>query len=126
MPFALTRFIGIGGKPGVCSRIPSPMRSEHTIINIESASFSGCVCPITIPRGGDNRLFPKIRFKGFFIEDRCEYGFDSIESVQSSGFKNKTKDSCEIKPIRLGSTVTVVLVHSNMEICKGINGYQIW
>jgi hypothetical protein len=125
MTFAITRLFGIARKPGVCSCIPSPMRSKRGIVNVQSVSFSGCVCPIRIPRGGDSRLFPKISFERFFLEGCCEYGFDTLESVQRFGFKNKTRNSSKIKPIRSGSTITVVLVHSNMGICKGTDGYQI-
>jgi len=101
------------------------MRSKYRVINVKSAVFSGSVCPVTIPRGGDNRLLPKIGFKGFFLEGCCEYRFNTFESVQRFGLKNKTRGSSEIKPILSGGSVTVVLVHWNMVIYEGTDGYQI-
>jgi hypothetical protein len=77
------------------------MRSEHGIVNIESAAFSGCVCPIRIPRGGDSGLFQKLVFEGFFLEGCYKYSFDTIEGIQRFGFNNKTRCTAEIKPIRL-------------------------
>jgi hypothetical protein len=99
------------------------MRSEHGIINIKSAAFSGCVCPISIPRGGDSGLFPKLVFEGFFLEDCYKYSFDTIEGVQRFGFKNKTRCTGEIKPIHLLDAGTVILLHSNMGIYAGTDGY---
>jgi hypothetical protein len=101
------------------------MRSKHGIVNIESAAFLGCVCPVSIPRGGDSGLFPKIGFEEFFLERCCKNSFDTLESVQWFGFKNETGNSSKIKPIRSRSALTVVLVHSNMVICMGTDGYQI-
>jgi len=125
MAFAITRLFGVARKPGVCSCIPSPMRSEHRIVTIESAAFPSCVCPISIPRGGDGCLLPKISFEGFFLEGCREYLFDTLKSVQRFGFENKARNSSMIKPIRSRSALTVVLVHSNMVIDEGIDGYQI-
>jgi len=67
MSFAITRFCGIRRKPVVCSLIPRPMLAEYRIVNVKSAAFSGCICPISISRRGDSRLFPKINFEGFFL-----------------------------------------------------------
>jgi hypothetical protein len=123
--FAIAQLFGIARKRGVCSCILSPMRSKLRIVDIQSASFSGCVCPINIPKGRDSRLFPKISFERFFLEGCCGYSFDTLECVQRFGFQDKTRNSTKIKPVRSGSTITVVLVHSNMEICEGTDGYQI-
>jgi hypothetical protein len=101
------------------------MRSEHGIVNIESAAFLGCLCPACIPRGGDSGLIPKMSFEGFFLEGYWKYGFAAFERVQKFRFKNKTRDSSEIKPIRSRSIVTVVLVHSNIVIYGDADGCQI-
>jgi len=125
MAFAIARLFGVARKPGVCSCIQSPMRSKHRVVNLESAAFPSCVCPISIPRGGDRGLFPKIGFEGFFLEGGCEYLFDTLKSVQRFGFENKRRSSGKIKPIRSRDAPTVVLVHSNMVIDEGTDGYQI-
>jgi hypothetical protein len=70
-------------------------------------------------------LFPKIDLEGFLLERCSEYSLDTLEGVQRFGFKNKTSNSSEIKPIRSRCTVTVLLVHSNMVINEGTDGYQI-
>jgi len=75
------------------------MRSKHRIVNVKSAALSGCVCAISIPGGGDSRLFPKIGFEGFLLQGCCKYGFDTVEGIQRFRFKNKAGGSCEIKPI---------------------------
>jgi hypothetical protein len=101
------------------------MQAIHRIVNIESTALSCCVSPVNIPRGGDSRLFAKISFEGFFLERCRKYFFNTLEVVQRFRFKNKTRNSSEIKRIRSGSTVTIVLVHSNMVIFAGTDGYQI-
>jgi len=54
-----------------------------------------------------------------------EYGFDTLEGIQSFGFKNPPGGSGKIKPIWARSAVTVVLLHSNAAIGAGSGGYQI-
>ena len=125
MSFTIARFFEIAQKPGVCSHIPSPMQSKHGIVNIKYASFSGCVCLISIPGGGDSWLFSKISFERFFLKRCCEYSFNTLESIPRFGFKNKAGNAGKIKPFSSRSTMTVVLVHSNMVINKGIEGYRI-
>jgi len=125
MSLAITPFFGVAGKPGVCRCISSPMWTKHWMVKIMSASISGCVHPVNIPRRGDSGLFPKISFERFFPEGFCKYGFDTLDGVQRFRFKNTTRYSSKIKPIRSGSTVAVVLVHSNKLIYEGTEGYQI-
>jgi len=81
MAFAIARLFGVARKAGVCSCIPSAVRSKHRIVNVESAAFPGCVCPISIPQGGYSWLFPKISFEGFFLEGCSKYLFDTFKSV---------------------------------------------
>jgi len=100
------------------------MWSKHEIVDIES-TFSGCVRPACIPRGGYSRLFPIIGFERFFLEGCRKYGFDTIEGVRRFGFEINARDSSEIKPIRSSGKVTVVLVHSNIVFYKCTNRYQI-
>jgi hypothetical protein len=70
------------------------------VVNLKSAAFSGCVCPIRISRGGDSSLFPKIDLEGFVLGGCHEYSVDIIVSVHRFEFKKKTRDSNKIKSIR--------------------------
>ena len=125
MSFAVTRFFEIAREPGMWSLISGPMWSKQGIINIKSAALSSCVCPVSVPRGWDSRLFPKIGLEGFFLESCCKYGLHTLEGIQRIGFKKKGRGSGKMKLIRSRSTVTAVLVHSNMVICGGTDGYPI-
>ena len=125
MSFAVTRLFGVTRKPGVCSWVSRPMWCEYRIVNIESAAFSCCVCPISIPRRGKSRLLPKVSCEVSILERRCKDRFDAVEGVHGFGFKNKARGSSKMKPICSWSAVTVVFLHSNMMFGVGIDGYYI-
>jgi hypothetical protein len=82
MSFTITRFFGIAREQRMSFGISSPKSSKYCVVNIEPATFSGCIYAASISRGGDSRLFPEICFEGLFLEICCEYGFDTIENVQ--------------------------------------------
>jgi len=124
--FAITRFFRIEGKPGICSRISSPLWSKHAIVDIMSAARSGCVSPMNIRMGRDSGLVPKTCCEGFFIKGCSKNFFDTAEGVERFRFKNMGRGSGEIKPICLSSAVSFILHHSNMVICEGTDEYQIW
>jgi len=126
MSFAVTGVFRVTGKPGMCSQISSPVWSNHWVVNVQTSALRGCVCPISILTGGNNQLFPKIHCERFLLEGRCKYSLDAVWSVQWFRFENKAMGSSKINSIGSWSTVTVVLVHSNMGIHEGTAGCKIW
>lgn len=54
MSFAITRVVAIGMERGMSTEVTSLVSPEHWVDNIETTSFSGCICQIHIPRGGNS------------------------------------------------------------------------
>jgi hypothetical protein len=89
MTFTVTRFFRVAREPGVYPCISSPMGSEYGFVNIESAAFPGCVCPISIRRNGNSGLFPKYASRGSSSKDAVSIA--SILSTAFNGFGSKTR-----------------------------------
>jgi len=123
MSFAVTEVFRVTGKPRMCFCISSPMLSEYRIVTIESATFSGCVCAVSIPRGGSSRLFPEISLQRFLLNGCCKYTLDTLEGIQTFGFQSITREAGKIKPIGSWYRDTVVLLHSIVAIYVGTDIY---
>jgi len=101
------------------------MLSKHWIFIIQPAALTGLVCPLSIPRGYNVSLYPKISFQRFLLETCCKYCLNTPEGVQRFQFKNKTTESSKVIAIRSRSSVTVIMAHSNMVICVNTKGHQL-
>jgi hypothetical protein len=128
LPFKIAGFLWstICEQTNMQSAILCPMLSRHWIVNIPTTAISSCICPKSIPSGGNIWLFPKISRQRFFLEGCSQYSFDTFDSVQRFRFKNQARYSCKVKPIYSRRTITIVFFHSNMVIGVGTDAYQRW
>jgi len=101
------------------------MLSKHWVINIRSSALTGYIRPISISRGGNIRLFPKIIFQGSILESHCKYALDHCEGIERFRFENKARGSGMVTAIRSSCTITAVLLHSNVVTDEGTDGYGI-
>jgi hypothetical protein len=102
MSFTIAGFLGITlhKQTKMWSLIPRPILSKHWVVIIQSSALSGRVRPVSIPRSGNVRLFPKICFQRFFLKSCCKDCFDALEGVKWFRFKNKTRSSNKIRSFR--------------------------
>ena len=70
-------------------------------------------------------MFPKISKQDEVVYLNIQQSSDTLEGVQRFRFGKGTMSSGEVKPVRSGGTITMVLSHSNIGIDVGIGGYQI-
>jgi len=117
--------ITVSNPPTMYPHIRGPMLSENLGVTIQTPTFPRCICPISIPWGGDIWLFNKMSSHWFLFERCFEYSIETIKKIEWFGLKNETAGSGEVNPIRSRGTVTVVLWHPYMAITGDIDRYQI-
>jgi hypothetical protein len=108
---AIPRIFSIARQPTTDSKIFGSMMSKNWVVHVLTSAFCGCICPINISRVRTSPWMTKMDFTGFVLRCRCEYGFNSVNGVQSFSFKNNTSCSAKKKLIFLGWIIAGVCFH---------------
>ena len=91
MSFAIAKFLRVTilEQSPIQSSIVCPMFSKHWVVNMQTSTFPGCICPINIPRGGNIRLFPKKTSKGFSSKVAASIAWVLSKAFSGSGSKTR-------------------------------------